>query len=94
MLELSKFEEKDNYKDFVPSKADSTKVTFVKKRFDAMQQARQIVDKDWEEYQQMIDAIFVPYPDERSSSVIPLASSLIELYVAETLKLKTEFNFR
>jgi len=59
-----------------------------------MQQTRQIVDKDWDTYQQMIDAIFVEYPDDRSSSVIPLASSLIELYVAETLKLKTEFNFR
>jgi hypothetical protein len=42
----------------------------------------------------MIDAIFEPYPDERSSSTVPLASSLIELYVADAAKIKTEYNFR
>jgi len=59
-----------------------------------MRQGRYIVDKDRDTYQTMIDAIYVPYPDERSSSVVPLASALIELYVAEALKLQTEYNFR
>jgi hypothetical protein len=59
-----------------------------------MQSARNVVDKDWNTYQEMIDAIFEPYPDERSSSTVPLASAIIELFVAETLKLKPEFRFR
>jgi len=42
----------------------------------------------------MIDAIWTPYPDERSSSTVPLASSMIELFVAEATKIKTEFTFR
>jgi hypothetical protein len=41
----------------------------------------------------MIDAIWTPYPDERSSSTVPLASSMIELFVAEATKIKTSFNF-
>jgi len=59
-----------------------------------MKIARQNVDSNWETYQTMIDAIFVPYNDSRSSSVVPLAASLIELYVAETLKLKTQYKFK
>jgi hypothetical protein len=59
-----------------------------------MQANRTQVEQDWEKYQTMIDAIFVPYPDERSSSVVPLASALIELYVAEALKIETQFLFK
>lgn len=59
-----------------------------------MKQARTAVDKDWDTYQTMIDAIFTPYPDERSSSTVPLASSMIELYVAEAIKIQTEWKFR
>ena len=60
-----------------------------------MQQARIMVDKNWDIYQQMIDAIWMPYPgqDERSSSNVPLASSIIELAVAEATKIKTKYNF-
>jgi hypothetical protein len=74
--------------------AEEEKISRVKTRFSAMQQARTVVDKDWGTYQEMIDAIFVPYPDERSSSVVPLASSIIELFVAEALKLQTEYKFK
>lgn len=42
----------------------------------------------------MIDAVFTPYPDERSSSVVPLASSIIELFVADAIKIPTEYRFR
>jgi len=59
-----------------------------------MQSARSLVEKEWNTYQAMIDAIFEPYPDERSSSTVPLASAIIELFVAETLKLKPDFRFR
>jgi hypothetical protein len=63
------------------------------KRIAAMQAARTVVDKNWNTYQIMIDAIWVPYADERSSSTVPLASSMIELAVAEATKIKTEFDF-
>ena len=59
-----------------------------------MQQARTIVDRNRETYQTMINAYFLPYPDERSSSTIPLASSLIELYVAEAQKIETIYQFK
>lgn len=42
----------------------------------------------------MIDAVLKPYGDERSSSNVPLATALIELYVADAIKLPTEYNFR
>jgi len=64
------------------------------KRFAEMQQARTGVDKYRSTYQKMIDAIFTPYPDERSSSTVPLASSIIELYVSEALKIQTEYIFK
>ena len=59
-----------------------------------MKNARTIVDKDWDTYQTMIDAVFAPYPDGRSSSTVPLSSAMIELYVAEALKIPTDFQFR
>ena len=94
MLSVTKFKKEDKFPDYRPSKDEVIKTDFVKKRFTEMQQARTIVDKDWDIFQTMIDAIFVPYPDERSSSVVPLASSIIELYVAEALKLQTDFQFK
>lgn len=81
-------------KDYSPSEDDMIKMNYVKTRFSAMQWARTAVDRDWDTYQTMIDAIFEPYPDERSSSVVPIASSIIELYVAEAIKIPTEFNLR
>ena len=93
-LSVRKFKQENKFPDYRPSKDDVTKTNFVKKRFTEMQQARTIVDKDWDTYQNMIDATFIPYPDERSSSTVPLASALIELYIAEALKLQTEYQFR
>lgn len=93
-IDIKKFEIKKNTKPYQPNKDDKTKTTFIKQRFSAMQTSRAIVDRSWETYQTMIDAIFEPYPDWRSSSVVPLASAIIELYVAETLKLKPQFQFK
>ena len=42
----------------------------------------------------MIEAIFTPYPDERSASTVPLASAMIELFVADALRLETQYNFK
>lgn len=79
---------------YQPDERQQKVLAFVQKRFTAMQAARTVVDRDWDKYQQMIDAIFEPYPDERSSSTVPLASAMIELYVAEAQKIKTEFKFK
>lgn len=79
---------------YEPAIEQEETISFVKKRFMQMQQARSVVDKNWDIYQQMLNATYVQYPDERSSSVVPLSSSLVELYVAETLKLQTQFNIK
>jgi hypothetical protein len=94
MLDIKKFEVKTIYPTYTPSDSEKQKIEFVQKRFGNMKSARTAVDKNWWIYQKMIDANYVPYPDERSSSVVPLASSIIELFVAETNKLKTNYNFR
>lgn len=94
MLDTKLFEVEQQYKTYEPDKDDEVKVNFVKKRISSMQQARVVIDKDWNTYQTMIDAVWTPYPDERSSSTVPLASSIIELFVAEATKIKTEFNFK
>jgi len=94
MLSVKQFEQDKKYPNYKPSKDEVVKISFVRKRFREMQQARTIVDKNWDTYQTMINAIFVPYPDERSSSVVPLSSSVIELYVAEANKIQTEYNFK
>jgi hypothetical protein len=94
MLDKKLFEEKKDYPVYVPSDEEMTKVSFVKNRFKAMQQARTIVDKDRDIYKTMIDARYEPYPDERSSSTVPLASSIIELFVAEATKLETIWQFK
>jgi hypothetical protein len=62
-IDVKKFEIKKNTKPYQPSKDDKTKMTFIKQRFSAMQKSRAIVDRSWETYQTMIDAIFEPYPD-------------------------------
>lgn len=94
MLDTNLFKENKIYPTYTPSEDEKTRTSYVLKRIAAMQQARTAVDKDWNIYQAMIDAIWTPYPDERSSSTVPLASSMIELFVAEATKIKTEFNFK
>lgn len=93
-LSVEDFEIDTNFPTYAPSSEDSDKMWFVLNRLASMQSARTFVDKNWDDYQTMVDAIRVPYRDGRSSSEVPLASALIELYVAEALKLATEFNFR
>lgn len=94
MLDIKLFETQQNRPEYMPSNEDQIKVDFVKNRISVMQQNRSSVDKDRNTYQTMIDAVFVPYPDERSSSVVPLWSAMIELFVAEATKIKTDFLFK
>ena len=94
MLNVKDFKTEQKYPEYVPTNDETIKTGYVKTRFEDMKTARAIVDKNWNLYQTMIDAIFTPYPDERSSSTVPLISSMIELYVADATKLGTEFQFR
>lgn len=90
-------------KDFQPIEVKDTlpqtdeeiqKVSFVKDRFMRMQQARSVVDADWNIYQKMLEAIYRPYEDGRSSSVVPLSHAILELFIADCIKIPTEFKFR
>lgn len=76
------------------SDLDVQKASFVKERFIRMQQARTVVDADWNTYWKMLEAIYRPYEDERSSSVVPLSSAILELFIADCIKIPTEFKFR
>lgn len=76
------------------SDTDVEKASFVKERFLRMQQARTAVDADWNTYWKMLEAIYRPYEDERSSSVVPLSSAILELFIADCIKIPTEFKFR
>jgi hypothetical protein len=93
MLDIELFKTKTDFKPFQPTEEERERTNFVMNRIAEMQQARTVVDRNWNTYQIMIDAIWTPYPDERSSSTVPLASSIIELAVAEATKIKTEYNF-
>ena len=73
---------------------EQIKITFVKERFNDMNAKRSAVESSWDIYQTMFEAIFTPYPDQRSSSTVPFISSMVELYVAEAIKLKTQYNFK
>lgn len=94
MLKVEAFEQKKTYPNYVPTKDEKTKIDYVSRRFKDMKNSRTIVDKDWETYQTMIDAVFTPYPDGRSSSTVPLSTAMLELYVAEALKIPTDYQFR
>ena len=59
-----------------------------------MQNARTAVDADWATYQKMLEAIFKPYEDGRSSSTVPLANAILELFIADCIKIPTEYKFR
>lgn len=54
-------------------------MTFIEGRFQDMRTQRGVVDPNWRTYQKMIDAAYQSYTDGRSSSVVPLATALIEL---------------
>lgn len=93
-FEKDLFVQDKKYSVYVPEENDQIKVNHVMRRFNEMYQQRLEVQKKWVLYQTMINANFAPYPDERSSSIVPLASAMIELYVAEALKIQPQYNFR
>jgi len=93
-LPIKDFKDKKEYPLYTPTMEDQQKMWYILGRMSEMQSARTYVDQHWNDYQTMIDAVWTPYPDGRSSSEVPLASALIELYVAEALKLKTDFFFK
>lgn len=76
------------------SDEDVLKANYVKERFMRMQNARSVVDADWATYWKMLEAIYRPYEDGRSSSVVPLASALLELFIADCIKIPTDYKFR
>ncbi len=94
MLKVAGFEQKKVYPTYTPKTDEKIKLDYISSRYNDMKTARTVVDRNWDIYQTMIDAVFTPYPDERSSSTVPLASSMIELYVAEAIKIPTDFQFR
>lgn len=94
MHEKIKLSEENKITSYINTPLEESNISFIKTRFTAMQTQRRNVDKNWKLYQKMIDAAYESYWDERSSSVVPLASSLIELFVSDAKKLQTEYNFK
>lgn len=90
----SKYSEEQKVVQYTPTQEEQEKISYIDTRFTAMQNSRRIVEKDRPLYKKMIDAVLVPYKDGRSSSNVPLSSAIMELFVAETLKLQTDFQFR
>ena len=93
-LNANEFEMNDKEVSYQATDHEKKLINYVMSRFSDMESSRTAVDKDWDLYQQMIEARYEPYPDERSSSVVPLIQALWELFVAECLKLKPSYNFR
>ena len=93
-LPKSKFKENIIENNLQQSDEDGMKASFVEDRFLSMQQGRSVVDKDWAIYQKMLEAIYRPYEDGRSSSTVPLAQAIMELFIADCLKIPTEYKFR
>ncbi len=91
---IKDFEKPENKTKYTATPLEEKIIGFVKSRFSDMRIERGKIDKHWDTYQTMIDAIPKQYGDDRSSSTIPLASSMIELYVAEAIKIPTEFIFK
>jgi hypothetical protein len=93
-LPIKDFKPKEIKQNQTQSDTDVEKASFVKDRFLRMQQARTAVDADWNTYWKMLEAIYRPYEDERSSSVVPLSSAILELFIADCIKIPTEYKFR
>lgn len=68
--------------------------SFVDTRFTEMQIHRKQYDKNWSNFSKQYNAEFEWYSDPyRASSKIPLAKTLVELYISYAVKMKPEFNF-
>lgn len=68
-------------------------IAYVNKRFGRMQSARSRYERDWQIFQRMWEASYVPYADGRSRSVVPLLHALFNVYYAEALKRRTDFTY-
>lgn len=93
-LPVSLYEDQTKRPQYNRTNDERIKLSKVEKDFMEMINARQSIDRDWDLYQQMIEAIPRNYQDDRSTSTVPLASAFIELFVAEAIKIPTEFNFK
>lgn len=93
-LPVSLYEEQKTRPQYNRNTEEKIKLDRVERDFHAMINARQSIDRDRDLYQQMIEAIPRNYQDDRSTSTVPLASAFIELFVAEAIKIPTEFNFK
>lgn len=90
-LPVSDYKEQKDRPQYTPSKEDALKLARIEKDFQDMIRARAVIDKEWKYYQTMMDAIPKFYGDDRSSSTVPLATAVIELFVAKASKIQTEF---
>lgn len=93
-LPVSLYEDQTKRPQYNRTNDERIKLSKVEKDFMEMINARQSIDRDRDLYQQMIEAIPRNYQDDRSTSTVPLASAFIELFVAEAIKIPTEFNFK
>jgi len=75
-LNANEFEMNDKEVSYQATDHEKKLINYVMSRFSDMESSRTAVDKDWDLYQQMIEARYEPYPDERSSSVVPLIQAL------------------
>ena len=93
-LDYKDFEKMTNETTYEMSDRERTITNYVNLRYEEMKNNRRISEKNWFLYQKMIDANYKQYSDGRSSSTVPLARAMIELYVADAIKLQTEFKFK
>ncbi len=90
-LPVSSFEGKKDRPKRQPSADDKIKLSRMEQDFSDMMRARSVIDRRRQDYQVMMDADPKFYGDDRSSSTVPLASAVIELFVAKASKIQTEF---
>lgn len=93
-LPISKFKEIKIENNLNQSDEDQQKTSFVLDRFQRMVEWRSIVDRDRATYQKMLEAVYREYEDERSSSTVPMAQAILELFIADCVKIPTEYKFR
>lgn len=72
---------------------EKARVGHVNARWREMWFKRVNLDRDWKVFEVQRAAEFVPYPDERSASTVPLMRAIEDLAVAELKKRAPEFNF-
>lgn len=90
-VSVEAYEEQKSRPTYTWTPEEKKKVGRMERDFQAMINARAVIDKDRPLYQRMMEAIPRDYQDDRSSSTVPLASAIIELFVAKASKIQTEF---